>query len=70
MKKRFFERSTKKVQKKNNGDEIFRREKYKKNKVQKKTYNQFIRKGQSDEGKIMFNEEQQTKFQEIYDKMI
>ena len=41
-----------------------------KNKVQKKTYNQFIRKGQSGEGKIMFNEEQQTKFQEIYDKMI
>ena len=41
-----------------------------KNKVQKKTHNQFIRKGQSGEGKIMFNEEQQTKFQEIYDKMI
>ena len=41
-----------------------------KNKVQKKTYDQFIRKGQIGEGKIMFDEEQQTKFQEIYDKMI
>lgn len=41
-----------------------------KNKVQKKTYDQFIRNGKSGEGKIMFDEEQQIRFQNIYNKII